>query len=144
MGIYNLLNAIQQGVLTKSTKSRLEELEAMRDELEEKIACEKLVKPRLDAEQLRFWLLRFRKLDVNKKEHRQMLIDSFVNAIFLYDDKMLINFNYKKGTKIITFDDVAIAVNSEASGSDMDCSGAPKRQSKGCLFFLVLCRADVV
>ena len=125
MCINNLLNAIQQGVLTKSTKSRLEELEAMRDELEEKIACEKLVKPRLDAEQLRFWLLRFRKLDVNKKEHRQMLIDSFVNAIFLYDDKMLINFNYKEGTRTVTFDDVATAVNSEASGSDMDCSGAP-------------------
>ena len=135
MGINNLLNAIQQGVLTKSTKSRLEELEAMRDELEEKIACEKLVKPKLDAELLRFWLLRFRKLDVNKKEHRQMLIDSFVNAIFLYDDKMLINFNYKEGTRTITFDDVATAVNSEASGSDMDCSGAPKRYPKGYLFF---------
>jgi len=32
-----------------------------------------------------------------------MLIDTFINAIFLYDDKMLITFNYKDGTKTITF-----------------------------------------
>ena len=38
-----------------------------------------------------------------------MLIDSFVNAIFLYDDKMLINFNYKEGTRTVTFDDVLTA-----------------------------------
>ena len=32
--IQNLLNAIQQGILTKSTKGRLEELEAAKEELE--------------------------------------------------------------------------------------------------------------
>ena len=61
-----------------------------------------------------------------KKEHRQMLIDVFINAIFLYDDKMLITFNYKEGTKTITFDDVKNEVSGEASGSDLDCSSAPK------------------
>lgn len=38
-----------------------------------------------------------------------MLIDSFVNAVFLYDDKMLINFNYKEGARTVTFDDVLTA-----------------------------------
>ncbi len=36
--IQNLLNAIQQGILTKSTKTRLEELEAAKEELETRIA----------------------------------------------------------------------------------------------------------
>ncbi len=89
-GINNLFNAIQQGILTKSTKTRLEELENSRDELENKIACEKLAKPKVSSEFMTFWPHRFRKLDVSKKEHRQMLIDVFVNAIFLYDDKMFI------------------------------------------------------
>ena len=44
--IQNLLNAIQQGILTKSTKGRLEELEATKEELETRIACEKLASPR--------------------------------------------------------------------------------------------------
>lgn len=35
--IENLLNAIQQGILTKSTKTRLEELEAAKEELETRI-----------------------------------------------------------------------------------------------------------
>ena len=101
--ISNLLNAIQQGVLTRSTKERLEELENRRDELENRLACEKLAKPKVSAEFMTFWLHRFRKLDVRQQSHRKMLIDTFINAIFLYDDKMVITFNYKEGTKTITF-----------------------------------------
>ena len=39
-GIQNILNAIQMGILTKSTKSRLEELESSKEDLEIKIANE--------------------------------------------------------------------------------------------------------
>ena len=125
--IQNLLNAIQQGILTKSTKGRLEELEATKEELETKIACEKLAKPKVSAEFMTFWLHRFRKLDVRQKSHRKMLIDTFVNAIFLYDDKMVITFNYKDGTDTITFDDLKAALDKEKTGSDLDCSTAPWR-----------------
>ena len=125
--IQNLLNAIQQGILTKSTKSRLEELEATKEELEIKIACEKLAKPKVSAEFMTFWLQRFRKLDVRQKSHRKMLIDTFINAIFLYDDKMVITFNYKEGTTTITFDDLKTALADQKTGSDLDCSTAPKR-----------------
>ena len=127
MAIQNLLNAIQQGILTKSTKSRLEELEATKEELETKIACEKLAKPKVSAEFMTFWLQRFRKLDVRQKSHRKMLIDTFINAIFLYDDKMVITFNYKEGTTTITFDDLKTALADQKTGSDLDCSTAPKK-----------------
>ncbi len=135
VGINNLLNAIQQGILTKSTKSRLEELENTRDELETRIACEKLAKPKISAEFMTFWLHRFRKLDVTQKSHRKMLIDTFINAIFLYDDKMLLTFNFKDGTKTITFSDVK-ATTSEDTGSDLDCSAAPRKASPLGLAFL--------
>ena len=124
--IDNMLNAIQQGIFNKSTKARLDELEATKDELENMIACEKLAKPKITEEQMMFWLHRFRKLDVSKKEHRQMLIDTFVNAIYLYDDKMLITFNYKDGTKTITFDEATTALANKNTGSNLDCLGAPK------------------
>ena len=134
--IQNLLNAIQQGILTKSTKGRLEELEATKEELETKIACEKLAKPKVSAEFMTFWLHRFRKLDVRQKSHRKMLIDTFVNAIFLYDDKMVITFNYKDGTDTITFDDLKAALDKEKTGSDLDCSTAPKKNAPmGAFFF---------
>ena len=125
--IQNLLNAIQQGILTKSTKGRLEELEATKEELETRIACEKLAKPKISAEFMTFWLHRFRKLDVRQKSHRKMLIDTFINAIFLYDDKMVLTFNYKEGTTTITFDDLKAALDGKNMGSDLDCLTAPRR-----------------
>ena len=139
--IQNLLNAIQQGILTKSTKSRLEELEATKEELETKIACEKLAKPKVSAEFMTFWLQRFRKLDVRQKSHRKMLIDTFINAIFLYDDKMVITFNYKEGATTITFDDLKTTLADKKTGSDLDCSTAPKESIEtrcfNALFFVI-------
>ena len=124
--ISNLLGAIQQGILTRSTKERLEELENRRDELENRLACEKLAKPKVSAEFMTFWLHRFRKLDVRQQSHCKMLIDTFINAIFLYDDKMVITFNYKEGTKTSTFAELQEAI-SDKNGSDLDCLAAPLR-----------------
>ena len=136
--ISNLLNAIQQGILTRSTKARLEELENRRDELENRLACEKLAKPKVSAEFMTFWLHRFRKLDVRQQSHRKILIDTFINAIFLYDDKMVITFNYKEGTKTITFAELQEAISNK-NGSDLDCLAAPQKRNHpaGGFFFCV-------
>ena len=66
------------------------------------------------------WLLRFRKLDMSLKDQRQALVDTFINAIYLYDDKVLITFNYKEGTQTVTFEEAAEAA-SKGNGSDLDC-----------------------
>ena len=79
-GIQNMLNAIQAGILTSSTKERLEQLEETKRELEARIAEEKLAKPKVTEEFIRFWLLRFRKLDMSLKDQRQALVDSTVSA----------------------------------------------------------------
>ena len=126
-GIQNMLNAIQAGILTSSTKERLEQLEETKRELEARIAEEKLAKPKVTEEFIRFWLLRFRKLDMSLKDQRQALVDTFINAIYLYDDKVLITFNYKEGTQTITFENVAEAT-SKGNGSDLDCIPAPDKK----------------
>ena len=127
-GIENMLNAIQAGVLTNSTKSRLEKLEAQQKELEVRIAEEKIARPRLSENQVRFWLTRFRKLDPNVKSHRETLINTFVNAVYLYDEKVLITFNYKDGTKTITFDEIAAKDAPEGNGSDLGCFAPPRER----------------
>ena len=126
-GIENLLNAIQAGVLTSSTKGRLEKLEAQQKELEIRIAEEKLAKPKVSADFVKFWLTNFRKLDPNVKSHRETLINTFVNAVYLYDEKVLITFNYKDGTKTITFDEIAAKDAPEGNGSDLGCFAPPKK-----------------
>ena len=52
----------------------------------------------------------------------QRLIDCFVNAVFVYDDKIVLTFNYKDGAKTIVLDDV--------NGSDMVDNGPPKQDHK--------------
>ena len=136
-GIQNMLNAIQAGILTSSTKERLEQLEETKRELEARIAEEKLAKPKVTEEFIRFWLLRFRKLNMSLKDQRQALVDTFINAIYLYDDKVLITFNYKEGTQTITFEEAAQAA-SKGTGSDLDCFTAPENavKSKDFMAFL--------
>lgn len=118
-GIQNMLNAIQQGIFTPATKQRLEELETAKEQLTISILQEELQKPTLSREQVLFWLRRFRNLDVTKPEHRQRLIDSFVNAVFVYDDRIVLTFNYKDGSKTVTLNDIY--------GSDLEANAAPKQ-----------------
>ena len=140
--IENMLNAIQAGVLTNSTKSRLEKLEAQQKELEVRIAEEKIARPRLSENQVRFWLTRFRKLDPNVKSHRETLINTFVNAVYLYDEKVLITFNYKDGTKTVTFDEIATKDAPEGNGSDLGCFAPPRTPvSNGYRSFCFICLA---
>lgn len=107
-------------------KERLEALEQAKADYEVKIEKERFGAPKLSAEFVTFWLERFRKLDMSIKEHRQTLIDTFVNAIYVYDDKLLIGFNFHDGTATITIDDVKAATKSK-NGSDLKSSVAPLR-----------------
>jgi len=118
-GIQNMLNAIQEGIFTPATKQRLEELEESKERLTISILQEELQKPRLTEEQVIFWLRRFRAINTTKQEQRQRLIDSFVNAVYVYDDKIILTFNYEDGTETITIDDI--------NGSDLQGSAPPKK-----------------
>ena len=64
-------------------------------------------------------------------------MDTFINAIYLYDDKVLITFNYKEGTQTVTFGE-ATEVESEGNGSDLDCIPALEKavKSKDFMAFL--------
>ena len=126
--IENLLNAIQQGILTKSTKARMEELEAAKEELEIRITNERMAKPKLTEEQLLHFLHKFRVLDMSRQSHRQRLIDTFVNRIYLYDDKLVITFNHKDGAETITLNDIEAALAEAENGSDLVSFAVPKKQ----------------
>ena len=61
---------------------------------------------------------------------RETLINTFVNAVYLYDEKVLIIFNYKDGTKTITFDEIAAKDAPEGNGSDLGCFAPPKKPQR--------------
>ena len=117
-GIENMLNAIQMGIINQSTKQRLDELEERKKEIELHIIQEEIKKPMLSREDVTFWICRFRKLDVSKLDERRRLIDSFVNSVTIFDDHILITFNYKEGETRLDFKDI--------ESSDLQSVGGPK------------------
>lgn len=105
-GINNMLDAIQKGIVLDSTKKRLSDLENRKKELEIEIAQERIKRPMLTREQIQFGLTKFQKLDLSTQKGKQMLIDGFVNAIYLFDDYAIITCNYNDGEERITFEDI--------------------------------------
>lgn len=93
--INNMIKAIEQGIITSSTKDRLQELEQTKENLQINLAREEIKKPALEKDQIIFWLLKFRKLDMSKENDREILIDNFINCIFLFDDRLIFVFNHQ-------------------------------------------------
>ena len=81
-------------------------MEDQKKEFEIEIAKENITRPTLDRDQIKFWFHRFRKVDASKPENRRRLVDSFVNSIILYDDRIEFYFNFKKGAKTLSLTDL--------------------------------------
>lgn len=115
--IDNILKAIEMGIITDSTKQRLEDLESMQADISIKLAQEQIQKPLISKDHVVFWISKFKDGDIESPEYRKKIIDIFVNSVFLYDDRMVITCNYKDGTKTISFGDIA--------GSDLPAPSPP-------------------
>ena len=111
-----MLNAIQQGIFTASTKQRLEELEKQKEELSLSITTAELKKPKLTREYMEHWFSQFRYGDPNDREFQKRLIDTFVNVVFVYDDKLILTYNYQHGTQKITLKEVEDFLGSDLVG----------------------------
>jgi len=88
-------------------------------ELQIKIAQEEIKRPQITREFIQFFFDKYRKMDLTTRESQQRLVDQFVNAIFLQDDRIVFTCNYHGGTETILF--------SEINGSDTLSGGEPKQ-----------------
>jgi hypothetical protein len=113
--IGNLINSIEEGIATASVKQRLDELELKKTDLEISIAQEKIEKAPLTKEQIIFWISKFKGGDIDNLDYRRSLVDIFVNSIFLYDDRLVITFNWKDGAKTVTLAELEAAEKSGES-----------------------------
>jgi Site-specific recombinases, DNA invertase Pin homologs len=124
--IGNFINAIAQGIITPSTKDTLIKLEEEKAALELSIAKEKIERPVIPKELIKNWLCKFRGIDIEDTEAKQRLINLFINSIYVYDDKMVITFNYKDSDKAVTFDEIREMLDKkENPDNHNDCQGSP-------------------
>ena len=81
----NILDLMEQGIATESTKGRLLDLEARKEDLICQIAREETKKPFLTKERIIFWLEKFKDGNVENPDFRRKVIDTLVNSVYVYD-----------------------------------------------------------
>ena len=124
-GISNLLDAIMKGGVSAAIQDRLSELEARKSEIEVSIKAEELKAKKITREQAIFWLTQFRSVDVTDIKQREKLVDLFVNAVYVYSDRLVLVFNYKEDSETVTLEEATSL--KMASGSDIACCSPPNK-----------------
>lgn len=121
----NIVKAIEDGLVTSSTKARLFELEERKAALEISIEKEKIQYPPLDKMQVVYFLQRFKGGSVDDKEYQRQIIDLFVNRVIVYDDKITITYNVSGEHNELTADIIEKAANLAESGCSTKCTSSP-------------------
>lgn len=127
--IKNLLSAIESGIVTPSTKSRLVELETERARIEKGMARELIEQPNLERGQVVYFLEQFRKGNIKDEEYQNFLVDTFLNSVYLYDDeKILLILNYTSENNKISFSSIKNALSRKSYACSTFTAPSPPYQ----------------
>lgn len=127
----NIMKAIEAGIITTSTKDRLVELEERCATLRHGIAAAEIVPPKLSREQLLFIFEKYKGRNANDVEFMRDVIDTFIQKIYVYDDKILITFNFSEDNlvEVPLLEDVErAAASADVLGSSIASSPPPRQQ----------------
>ena len=116
--IDNIAAAIEEGIVTQTTKERLTALEAQREELQISIFEEETSHPKLTKEYVVQWLKSFKQRDLRDPKVQRQVIECFVNTVYVFENKLIVNLNLRDGDKPIAL--------SKGNGSDIETFGSPK------------------
>ena len=94
------MRAIEQGIITDTTKQRLMEAEERKKAILVSIAKEEIKKPPITQENIMFFLYDMRNKIYNSNERIEIILKTFVNAVYLYDDKLVLTFNFREGENL--------------------------------------------
>lgn len=102
--IKNVMSAIEQGIITPTTKDRLLELEADAASIERSIAVARAAEgdEHLTKQHIIWHLQSLKDKDPDDKAFQKELISSFVKSVFLWDDKIEIDYYYTGKNHLLT------------------------------------------
>ena len=118
--IANINNAIAAGIWNSSTSALLSDLEETAKDLRENVALLRYQESQLlDRDRVLFFLHRFAKLDRHSQEDRRKLINTFINAVYVFDDHLKIVINTVDGCTTVPLEslpDISPGSSSLTSG----------------------------
>lgn len=121
--IENMIRALEQGVITESTTNRLKALEREKVELETQTAQFELQTPVFSYDEIKYYILSFRDVDLDLLSGRKSLVNHFVKSVIVNDDKIIVTLNYNKRETTFSFDDL----ENEEACSDFSSETQPKK-----------------
>lgn len=97
--INNILGAIERGIYSDSVAERLRDLEQRQKDLRSRYDRLKDV-PLYDREHIIFALSKFAEDVANSKQYKKVIINTFVKAVWIYDDHLKIDCFYGSGISV--------------------------------------------
>ena len=132
--IENLWKALERGQAVDMITERIEKRKREKDELQGQLAIEIGKQVTFTAPQIKAFLYSLKRGDVNDENNRRGIVNIFLRAIYLYDDRMTLILN--GGDRPITIDDILLdeieehfeaAVSSHAECSPLVADTPPRR-----------------
>ena len=105
----NLFKALESGQIVEVLAERITQKKKEHQELEQMILVEESTHIVPTVDEVRFFLNQFRKGSINDAKYRQALVDTFINRIYLYDDKMTVLYNTQDSHLEVTIDDISLS-----------------------------------
>lgn len=126
--IKNLVDLMEQGIVTESTKERLLDLESQKADLITRIATEDMKKPLLSKERIMFWLNSFKGGDIENPDYQRKVIDTLLNSIYVYD------LNGGKGRRLVFTFNISGQNTATIDLSDIECFAPPNYAQSNHIF----------
>ena len=133
-GLKNLLKAIEAGIFTPTTKERMEELEHQKEELNISLIRAQMAQPVFTKEEIVKWISRFKYGNINDKAYQREMIDTFLNSVYVYDDKIVFTYNFRDHAETVTLDEIEYVFCSDVD----DCPPPTKKTSPMAVSFLLV------
>ena len=125
--LVNIMRAVEAGIFNDTTKARMEELEMQKQQIQSSLNMAKLDNGlHLTKDHIFYFLRRFRELDIENIDCRRQLINTFVNAVFIYDDHITLTFNYSGDDRTISLAETDAAVEGDKFICDVSRSAKQK------------------
>lgn len=118
--IKNIMSAIEAGIFTETTRSRLAELETEKRTVSAQLtAAREEIDEHLTREEIIAALELFQHGDVNDKDYQEALFDTFLVAAYVYDDRVRFVFNLSGKHKDLSvpFDIDSVALSDTCTAS---------------------------
>ena len=116
----NIVDLMEQGIASSTTKDRLLELENRKEDLIKQIAVEGTKRPFLTKERIIYWLESFKCGNVDDPAFKRRVIDTLVNSVYVYDT------NGGKGRRFVFTWNLSENRTSTVNVSDIDVPAPPE------------------